>query len=133
MGQQSPILSQRNSTGWSIQKLLEDKNLLEAAKTDWKESSINRPYRLLTSSNEEDLDEEVEWFESSLSLLLDKHAKILYVRPFSKRWWNDEVVKARKAWARAKKIYGRDPSFRDELKQARNTYNHVIRKAKRDC
>lgn len=60
MEQQSLISPQGNFTGWSIQELLEDKNLLEAAETDWKESSIHRPNLLLTNSKEEDLDEEVD-------------------------------------------------------------------------
>ena len=96
------------------------------------ECSINRPY-ISPTSLKEDLDEEVKWFESRLSLLLDKYAKILYVSPFSKRWWNDEVAEARKTWARAKRSYGRDDKYQDELKQARNTYYRVIRKAKRVC
>lgn len=98
----------------------------------WMECSVNRPY-LSPTSLKEDLDEEVEWFESNLILLLDKHAKVLYVSPFSKRWWNDEVAKARKTWARAKKSYGREDRYQDELKQARNTYYRVIRKAKKVC
>ena len=132
MEQESPILPQESPTGWSIQKLLEDEGLLHAAKTAWMECNINRPY-ISSTSLKEDLDEEVEWFESSLSLLLDKYAKILYISPFLKRWWNDEVAEARKTWARAKKSYGRDDKYHDELKKARNTYYRVIRKAKRVC
>ena len=55
------------------------------------ECSINRPY-ILPTSLKKDLDEEIEWFESSLSLLLDKYTKIVYVSLFSKRWWNDELA-----------------------------------------
>ncbi len=94
--------------------------------------SSNRPYISLASSKHQ-LEDEVEWFESSLSELLDRHAKILYVTPFSKRWWNDEVADGRKVWAIAKKTYGRDLRYADELKQARNTYYRIIRKAKREC
>ena len=132
MERENSISPQQNPTGWSIQKLLEDEGLLHVAKTAWMECSINIPY-ILSTSSKEDLDEEVEWFESNLSLLLDKHAKVLYVSPFSKRLWNKEVAKARKTWARAKKAYGRDDRNQDELKKARNTYYHVIRKAKRVC
>lgn len=98
----------------------------------WIEGCTSRSY-ISSTSLKEDLDQEVEWFESRLSSLLDKHAKILYVSPFSKRWWNQEVAEARKAWARAKNIYGRESSCKDELRQARNTYYHIIRKAKREC
>ena len=98
----------------------------------WIEGCTNRSYNSSTSLKE-DLDQELKWFESSLSSLLDKHAKILYVNSFSKRWWNDEVAKAKKAWARAKKIYGRESSCKDKLRQAQNTYYHIIRKAKRKC
>ena len=74
-----------------------------------------RPF-ITSTSSKEDLDDEVEWFESKISLFLDEHAKILRVSPYSKRWWNDEVAEARKSWARAKKTYGRDIRYKVELK-----------------
>ncbi len=94
--------------------------------------SSNRPH-ISSASSKQQLEDEVEWFELSLLELLDKHAKILYITQFSKRWWNDEVADGRKVWARAKKIYGRDLRYADKLKQARNTYYRIIRKAKREC
>ena len=50
-----------------------------------------------------------------------------------KRWWNDEVTQAKKAWAREK--MGMENIFNaiEELKKAQNAYYHVIRKAKREC
>lgn len=43
------------------------------------------------------------------------------------------MTKARKDWAQAKRIYERESSCKDELKQTRKTYYHIIRKAKREC
>lgn len=94
--------------------------------------SLKRPY-LLSISVRQELDQKVEWFESKLLLFLDKHTKILYVSPFSKRWWNDKVVKTRKVWTRAKKIYERDIKYKDELKQAHNIYYYTIKKTKCVC
>lgn len=91
--QNQPSLSKGSSTGWNIQKLLEDETLFQKAKTAWLECSTRRPCISETSSKQ-DLDDEVEWFESTLSSFLDKHAKILRVSPFSKRWWNEEVAEA---------------------------------------
>lgn len=122
--------SQGSTTGWSIQNLFKDEKSFLAAKTAWLESSSERP--LITSaSSKKDLDDEVEWFESKVSLFLNKHAKILRVSPFSKRWWNEKVAEARKSWAKAKKTYGGDIRYKFKLKQARNTYYHIVRKVKR--
>ena len=43
------------------------------------------------------------------------------------------MARARKAWARAKKTYQGKLEFKDELRQAQNTYYHIIRQAKRVC
>ena len=84
MNKHSQFELQKNATEWSIQNLLEDKRLLLVAKKVWMECSLKRPY-LSSTSVRYNLDQEVEWFESKLSLLLDKNAKVLHVSPFSKR------------------------------------------------
>ena len=81
----------------------------------------------------EDLDGEVQWFESQLIGLLNKHAKITRITLYSKRWWNEEVAKARKAWAKDKRRLSGNGELRKEFKQARNMYYRTIRKAKRTC
>ena len=53
------------------------------------EGSIDGSYLLLTSLKK-DLDEEIEWFESNLLLLLDKHIKVLYISLFQK---DGEIIK----------------------------------------
>lgn len=50
----------------------------------WTDCNNIRPHISLASSKWQ-LEDEVEWFELSLSKLLDKYAKILYITPFSKR------------------------------------------------
>ena len=117
---------------WNIQNLLEDDKLLQAAKEDWENSSLGRT-NLGLSSTVEDLDEEVEWFESELVKLLNNHAKLTRVTAYSKRWWNEEVAEARKVWAKNKKRLSESEAYREELKQARNQYYRTIRKAKRLC
>ena len=77
--------------------------------------SMKRPYLSYTSVRQ-DLDQEVEWFKSKLLLFLDKHAKVLHVSVFSKKWWNDKVAKAKNVWARAKKVYGEDIRYKNKLK-----------------
>ena len=114
-------------SGWSIQKLLEDGKRLQAAQEDWENSSA-RQVHLNYSSTKEDLDKEVEGFESRLAQLLNAHAKVLRITAYSKRWWNDEVTQARKIWAQDKKRLSEE-----ELRQARNLYYRTIRKAKRAC
>ena len=116
--------------GWSIQNLLQDKKLWSAAKEDWEKSSRGQKY-LTPGCTKEDLDKEVEWFESKIVELLDNHAKITRVCAYSKRWWNEDVAEARSNWAKDKRKYGKVPGYRQELKQARNLYYRTIRKAKR--
>lgn len=67
--------NQAAMTGWNIQKLLEDQNLLQAAQEDWKSSSKMQAH-LSLSSTREDLDKELEWFEVHLEKLLNCHAKV---------------------------------------------------------
>ena len=84
MSQHSQFVLQKNATEWSIQSLLEDEKLLLVTKNVLMEYSLKKPY--LSSTNMRyDLDQEVEWFESKLSLLLDENTKVLHVSLFSKR------------------------------------------------
>ena len=120
------------NTGWNIQALLENEVALQVAKEEWEKESSNHPHLSLVSS-QKDLDSQVLWFETRLSSWLDKYAKITRITSFSKRWWNDEVAEARKTWAREKRRLNNSFGTTKQLKKARNTYYHVIRKAKREC
>ena len=97
--------------------MLEDKDLLLVAKKEWEKKNSSRLY-LSLSSSKNDLDFEVEWFEAALGNWLDNHAKITRVTLFSKKWWNDEVVQAKKTWVRKKRRLGNCPSTTEELKKA---------------
>lgn len=90
-------------TGWDIQGLINDESSLQAAQLKWMKHTQNR----LMSDNSctrQELDEEVEWVETLLTHILNTHSKSMRVTLFSKRWWNKEVAKARKIWAREKKL-----------------------------
>ena len=112
--------------------MLEDEKLLQAAKEEWEEASMGQPY-LRLSSTKEDLDREVEWFESKLVQHLNNHAKITRITSYSKRWWNEEVAEARKTWAKNKRRLSGDEDLKDKLKQARNSYYRIVRKARQLC
>ena len=118
------------SIGWNIQSLLDDKPRLDKAKDDWENQSSKRP-SLNSSSNKDDLDLEVKWFETEISNFLDKHIKITCVTSYSKRWWNDKVSQARKGWAKERKRLSNTGNNVEELKKAKNAYYQVSRKAKR--
>lgn len=120
------------STGWNIQSLLEDKTLLKAAKDEQEKYSSKRPHFTLASSIEH-LNHEVLWFKEEITKLLDIHVKITRVTSHSKRWWNDDGTKARKAWAKEKKKLSMTNNNTAELKKARYAYYRVTRKAKRVC
>ncbi len=70
---------------WSIENLLQDKRLWSATKEDWERFSGGQKY-LTSECTKEDLDKEVEWFESKTAELLNSHAKITRVYAYSKRW-----------------------------------------------
>ena len=119
-------------TGWDIQGLIEDKNSLQAAQSQWMVHTKNRPI-LHSSSTQQELDEEVNWVETLLTNILNAHSKSMRVTPFSKKWWNKEVAEARKIWAKGKKKGGKVTLDREKLKQARNAFYRIVRRAKREC
>ena len=43
------------------------------------------------------------------------------------------MAQARKIWAKEKKMWGQTTLDREKLKQARNAYYRIVRKAKREC
>lgn len=55
------------------------------------------------------------------------------VTPYSKRWWNKDVARACKVWAREKKLWEKITSDREKPKQARNAFYRIVRKAKKEC
>ncbi len=52
---------------------------------------------------------------------------------YSKKWWNEEVVKACKIWAKKKKVWGQVMPNKEKLKQAQNVFYRIVRKIKRGC
>ncbi len=81
---QGPDKQQAAMTGWSIKNLLEDKELLQAAKNEWIIATENHAH-LDPLCTKEDLDKEVEWFERKLTEFLNNHAKITQITAYSKR------------------------------------------------
>ncbi len=102
-------------TGWSIKNLLQDRGLWQAAKDEWQRLSLGHDY-LSHLSTKEDLEKEVEWFQSKIVELLDKHAKITRISAYSKRWWNKEVAEARLCWAKNKRMLAGDDSRKQEFR-----------------
>lgn len=70
-------------------------------------------------------------FQRKIVELLNKHAKVTKITPYSKRWWNGEVTEARQCWARNKRMLAGDVSQKEEFRQARNLYYRTIQEAKR--
>lgn len=78
-------------TGWDIQRLIEDKNKLQVAQSEWIIYTNNRPI-LHNSNTWQELDEEVEWVQTLLTNILNVYSKSMQVILFSKKWWNKEVA-----------------------------------------
>lgn len=77
-------------------------NDLKSAQIDWIEQTKGRNFQSLDFSCK-NLDEEVEWLEKNLIKVFDTNTKILRVTSISKLYWNKDVTKARKAWAKEKR------------------------------
>jgi hypothetical protein len=68
--------------------------------------------------------------------VLNQNAQPIKVIAYSKRWWNDQVRKARSKYSRKRRNYRTTPNIpliKERLKQARNNYYHIVRKEKREC
>lgn len=85
------------------------------------------------SSSKKELDTKVLWFKTALSIWLDRHAIITRITSSSKKLWNKEVAQSKKIWAKRKKRLDKSSGATKDLKNARNGYYHIIRKAKREC
>ena len=55
------------------------------AKVEWKLQTQDRPI-LQNLCRKEDLDQEVEWIESTLTEILNKNCKLIRVTSYSNRW-----------------------------------------------
>ena len=73
------------------------------------------------------------WIEDTLTDLLNKYSKIMRVTSYSNRWWNKKVAQARKVWAKETKRWGQTTPNKEKLKQVRNAFYCIVRKAKREC
>ncbi len=68
-----------------------------------------------------------------LTAILDTYSKIIQVASYSEKWWNKELAKACKIWAKRKKTWGQTKPDRKKLKQSQNKFYRVVRKAKWEC
>lgn len=83
----------------SIKNLIEKNKLFQNTKGELDENNVRKAH-LSILCTKEGLDEEVEWFESKFTELLNNHAKVIRITANSKRALNDEVAEARKLWAK---------------------------------
>ena len=111
--------------------LKQDPETLEKAKEEYLSRAIYRPL-IDYNSQKEDLEYEAAWLEETLTKTLDKHAKPIRITAYSKRWWNSEVKEARFHYAKARRAYKLNGN-KKEIKQTRNSFYKILRKAKRIC
>jgi hypothetical protein len=104
-------------TGWQIQSLQADPKALENAKQTWDTLATGQP-ALLDSCSRADVEKKAVWLQSTLTQVLNEHAKPIRVTPFSKRWWGPWVKNSRQAYARAKRTWKAGLGTDQELKEA---------------
>ncbi len=69
-------------TGWNIQNFIENKDQLKMTKAEWKLQTQVQPI-LQNLCRKEDLDQKVEWIESTLTEILNKNCKLVRVTSYS--------------------------------------------------
>ena len=77
-------------TGWKIDDLMGDQEVLDKAESAWNLLAENRAI-IDYNSSEREIEEEVIWIETSLTQVLEQYAKPLRITLYSKRWWTPEV------------------------------------------
>lgn len=119
------------TTSWDIDKLRADEGRLEQARDHWKELSRGRQ-RISTKSCCEDLEDEAQWIQCSLTAVLDTHATPKPLHPLSKRWWTDEIKQERKRFSTSKRALRLEELSFGRYRQIKNGYYCHIRRAKRE-
>jgi hypothetical protein len=72
------------------------------AKGSWEKAATEKGL-LGPQCTKEELDQEVNWIENTLTGILNQFARPIRITPFFKRWWTSEVQEARTEYARAKR------------------------------
>ena len=91
-------------TGWQIGALMADQEALELARHTWNRLTEAQP-KLTDTCLPEDVEEEAERIEKSLTDVLQKYAKTIRLCARSKRWWGPPTKKARGLYSKARKAY----------------------------
>ena len=98
------------------------------ARENWTQLSLATPPILETV---DDLDREAEWLQQALTNILDSCAKPLFITTYSKRWWNNDVKKARRTFTGAHHRWQQGLINFSQYKEARNSFYATIRREKR--
>ena len=122
----------REVTGWQMQALQADSEAPEEAKKMWQTKAKQRAL-LGDPCSVADVEEEAVWMQETLTEVLDQHAKPVRVTPRSKRWWKEDIKRARQAYSQARKAWRWQRVTTTGLHEVRNSYYRTIRTAKRTC
>ena len=85
------------------------------------------------TSTVEELEDEIEWVQSTLIDILNQHCKVATICARSKRWWNDEIREKRKTLGRTTRRWKREGGGYAEVKEAKKILRRAIKKARREC
>ncbi len=87
-------------TGWKVSTLSGE--MKEKMSHEWDREVKEFPQDISTA---EDLEREANWIQRTLTLILNRHAPPTRITPFSKRWWNVKVKKARQHFSRTRRHF----------------------------
>lgn len=87
---------------WSIKTLSKDDRKKAAAA--WHSTAAGR-LRMRENSEEEDIEQEVDWIEATLTATLDSHTTVLRVTALSKQWWTIKAAAKWKEYGKIRRLY----------------------------
>ena len=85
------------------------------------------------TSTVEELEDEIEWIQSTLIDILNEHCKVVTICARSKRWWNDDIKEKRRTLGRTVRKWKRERGGYAEVKEAKKALKRAIKKARREC
>ena len=96
------------------------------------DSRGERPH-LNDSSTIADLEEEIEFIQSTMVRFLDAHIRRITICAHSKRWWNDDIQGKRQQLGRVLRWNRKEQTNKPAVREARKALRRLTRRARRQC
>jgi ribonuclease HI len=116
--------------GWAISKALASEETREKMKGSWHSASGRYP-SIDDNCTTEDLERQVVWLRTTITSILDQHAKKITITARSKRWWNELIDERRTHLGRMRRWHKEGKVNNSIVALARQTLRKEIRASKK--